>query len=130
MFYSIFSTYLIFPTNYCHSAIICDIYTYNHLFISLHFSYLISHFTHFHIHIKDHILMSYSILVIYPCLYMFHTYNSHRHMQPYTFLSYHSSFKVIYIFYTYLISINNYCYHDCLCNIYYYYFNLYSFSYL
>ena len=27
-----------------------------------------------------------------------------------------------YIFYTYLISMNNYCYHDCLCNIYYHYF--------
>ena len=48
---------------------------YNHLFLSLHFSYLISHFTHVHIHITYHILMSYSILVIYPCLYMFHTYN-------------------------------------------------------
>ena len=33
-----------------------------------------------------------------------------------------------YIFCTYLISMNNYCYHDCLCNIYYHYFNLYSFS--
>ena len=27
-----------------------------------------------------------------------------------------------YIFCTYLISMNNYCYHDCLCNIYYHYF--------
>ena len=35
-----------------------------------------------------------------------------------------------YILCTYLISMNNYCYHDCLCNIYYHYFNLYSFSYL
>ena len=35
-----------------------------------------------------------------------------------------------YIFCTYLISMNNYCYHDFLCNIYYHYFNLYSFSYL
>ena len=61
---------------------------------------------------------------------MFDTYNLHRHMQSYTFLSYHGSFKVIYIFYTYLISMNNYCYHDCLCYIYYHYFNLYSFSYL
>ena len=28
---------------------------------------------------------------------MFHTYNLHRHMQSYTFLSYHGSFQVIYI---------------------------------
>ena len=86
------------------------------LFLTLHFLYLISHFTH--LHITDHILMSYSILVIYPCLYMFHTYNLHRHMQSYTSLSYHGSFKVIYISCTYLISMNKYCYHDGLCNIY------------
>ena len=62
--------------------------------------------------------MSYYILIIYSCLDMFHTYNLHRYMQSYTFLSYHGSFKVIYIFCTYLTSMNNYCYHDCLCNIY------------
>ena len=94
--YFMFCTYLIFPNNYGHPVIICNMY--NHLFLSLHFSYLISHFTHLHIHITYHILMSYSILVIYPCLYMFHTYNLHRHMQSYTFLSYHGLFKVIYIF--------------------------------
>ena len=71
-----FSIYLIFPNNYCHSVIICDIYiqSFIHIFA---FSYFISHFTHLHIHITYHILMSYSILVIYPCLYMFHTYNLH-----------------------------------------------------
>ena len=78
------------------------IYTYNHLFISLHFSYLISHFTH--LHITYHILMSYSILVIYPCLYMFHAYNLHRHMQSYTFISYQGSFKVTYIFFLFISS--------------------------
>ena len=99
-----FSTYLLFSNNYGHPVIICDMY--NHLFESLPFSYLISHFTHLHIHITYHILMSYSILVIYLCLYMFHTYNLHRHMQSYTFLSYHGSFQVIYIFL--LVHINMY----------------------
>ena len=37
--YFMFNTYLIFLNNYCHPVIICDIY--NHLFVSLHFSYLI-----------------------------------------------------------------------------------------
>ena len=35
--YFMFSTYLIFPNNYGHPIIICDMY--NHLFESLHFSY-------------------------------------------------------------------------------------------
>ena len=95
-----FSTYLIFPNNYGHPLIICN--KYNHVFLSLHFSYFISHFTHLHIHITYHILMSYSILVIYPCLYMFHTYNLYRHMQSYTFVSYHGSFQVIYIFFLFI----------------------------
>ena len=34
-----FSTYLIFQNNYGHPVIICNMYT--HLFVSLHFSYLI-----------------------------------------------------------------------------------------
>ena len=34
-----FSTYRIFPNNYSHLVIICDLY--NHLFESFHFSYLI-----------------------------------------------------------------------------------------
>ena len=37
--YFMFSTYRIFLNNYCHPVIICDIN--NHLFVSLHFSYLI-----------------------------------------------------------------------------------------
>ena len=37
--YFICGIYLIFPNNYCHSVIICDIE--NHLFVSFHFSYLI-----------------------------------------------------------------------------------------
>ena len=48
--------------------------------------------------------MSYSILVIYTCLYMFHTYNLHMLMQSYTFLSYHVSFQIIYIFLIVLIN--------------------------
>ena len=47
------STYLIFPNNYGHPVIICNMY--NHLFLSLHFSYLISHFTLLHKHITYHI---------------------------------------------------------------------------
>ena len=37
--YFMFSTYLIFPNDYCHSVIICDIFT--HLFEYLNFSYFI-----------------------------------------------------------------------------------------
>ena len=48
--------------------------------------------------------MSYSILVIYICLYMFHTYNLHMLMQSYTFLSYHVSFQVVYIFLLLLVN--------------------------
>ena len=64
-----------------------------------------SHFTHLHIRITFHILMSYSILVIYTCLYMFHKYNLHMLMQSYTFLSYHVSFQVVYIFLLVLVNI-------------------------
>ena len=70
------------------------------------FAFFISHISLYTF--TYHILMSYSILVLYPCLCMFHTYNLHRHMQPYTFLSYHGSFKVIYIFCIYLIPVTSY----------------------
>ena len=37
--YFMFNTYLIFPNDYCHPVIICNIFT--HLFVSLYFSYFI-----------------------------------------------------------------------------------------
>ena len=65
-----FSIYLIFPNNYCHSVIICDIYIHNHLFLTLHFSYLISHFTHLHIHITDILYLCHILYLSYTHAYI------------------------------------------------------------
>ena len=90
-----FSTYLIFSNNYGHPVIICDMY--NHLFESLHFSYLTSHFTHLHIHIHIiylcHILyLSYthayicSIHIIYTSIYnLILSYHIMVHFMSFTF---------------------------------------------
>ena len=90
-----FSIYLIFQNNYGHPVIICDMY--NHLFESLHFSYLTSHFTHIHIHIHIiylcHILyLSYthayicSIHIIYIGIYnLILSYHIMVHFRSFTF---------------------------------------------
>ena len=54
----------------------------------------------------------------------------HAYLSLYQVLSRQSRYFSYHIFCTYFISMNNYCYHDRLCNIYYHYFNLYLFSYL